>query len=1686
MKKFLSLVLALIMTMSLVTIGAGATEYRDLTDKDEIQYEEAVAVLNRIGVITGYEDGSFRPETELTRGAAAKIIVSLLIGPEAAANLPNATAPYPDVPASHTFAGVISYCKTAGIISGYGDGTFKPANSLTGFAFAKMLLGALGYKSEIEGFVDTGWTMNVARIGNVTGLFDRLDFDGSAAVNRETACQLALNTLKATMVTYGGTTLVTGAQALAVQGTQAMYVTSNNREINANINRRVISAANNEMTLEFGEEHFKDLRLEHDKYDPAYDEYGHPSNEWSWKKVTIGTFKLPANFTYTKQMSHLEDTDATKEKALGLRNYDTWSIDHRAAVGNWSSPSSVAGLNGAGVWKSPFDDATQITINGWDARVNDKDKGRLVSYDASVFNNQPKKPTGVPTIAEIADLTDNGVTVEVYVCPVDADFITNVVVTRTQLMKVKRIGSDFVTLEDIKPDSRGPRDDSDLKKITGYNAFAIDVTEKYDLHNSFLADVKDSNYDAYNALKDMKVGDYVAVVPYSTDEGKTWEVGEAYAPETVSGAFTKVDTYANVNKPKGSAVAITVGGTSYPINEWNKDLLDVTGAKIKATKKDVTLYLAKDGTVLWADEVGNSDAWMVVGDYYQATSAANKGKIGWFVHGWTIGGEEVDLDLGTIRGDAEKYAPGELVYYNIAEEGNGEYVLSKPSYSKKGDTKGWNHYKDGTDAKDDVNLDGEGVYEVSQYTFDAADSTMKTAKQYQINKRNGALALENYNTDTKDNPPVQYTLADNTPTVETDDDKAPGINAPVKHVNKTNATNANGVAPGIVAHEFKYSNLLYDGVKFIFVNFDAANGEVETIDFKSGVQNVDYQDLVRFNKYWKNIGTNDGQKFVLSAAEAYVNDKGLVKAVVIKSDSAEADLSKIAVITDTPGDKNWQKSSGAEGDRTDGMSYAKRYVTGPSFSMAEEKTGYFDKDYPIGTILVITEKENYIVGKYFHSSYYNNGNPDAVWVKGITALKNIENKNSEAGFLIGQPGSTVWTLDEKNQLTYDGVKDPEVVPGEDRIVDLLGDKFVSGYDTYLLNGKDLKGLVKVDKNTTFVDLRAINTDTIDDLGDLLDYDLSTVELRLLVNGNDSTDTFRHAYAVIVEKAVGKKDSVAQPGVKIEAVGTTYDEASKENRATVGSQVVLTAKVTDALTTANGISTTYQWYQVINGVTQPITGATSPIYVVSPVVLGPITYKVVVTNTDTNRKDVTKLTAEDKYTITGVTTKTPTGQSDVILKDGKTTLRGASLVDGRATHGTNNKVDVRFTVKVPAFAYINTAGNSSFTADVYVNGGTQPSESITTAVNFTGINATAGTLTFSGEVGSVNNYGTADKFKVEITGLNYEGIKVKFVDAAGDEIKDSRLFAENAVMDGTGNGLEVGLNSTAAEGKVTFTYLSGMDTASATGVTTTPVELTADGTVNSSNKANLFSGNVEALGTDWVKVQVDGLDSLTEKIAIKAKAHTDADLLNTTGVVITPAAKKIALFFVDDLVTTPVAATEKTVSVYAWYTEDPDGEKVTVSVKGPDGKSIGTSAVLSAQGKDKAVKVGEVKLTKTWEISKDDVTVVAGEVPTITSATFDGKKLTINLDPAVKLASGKLDKDALTVTAGTGATLTLLESSIKVDGSTITADVVAWDAGTADTVISVGSVVTNDVFETPVGTSKITINKDTLACTPSNA
>jgi hypothetical protein len=284
MKKFLSLVLALVMTMSLVTISAGA---KGFTDSSKVDYEDAVEVMQALGVIDGYTDGSFRPQTALNRGQAAKIICNMILGPTTAAALPVSSAPFSDVPVDNVFAGYIAYCAKEGIINGYTDGTFRPTAQLTGYAFMKMLLGALGYDAEIEGYTGVAnWGVNVAKQALGIGLADGNDnFVGTNTVTREEACLYAFNTLSAVMVKYGNKTTVTiGDSTITVGAGEATEVENNDTN----------ETFKDDDKLNFAEKYFTDLTTEE-----TVNDYGRPADKWTLKKTEIGTFAKKADKSYT-------------------------------------------------------------------------------------------------------------------------------------------------------------------------------------------------------------------------------------------------------------------------------------------------------------------------------------------------------------------------------------------------------------------------------------------------------------------------------------------------------------------------------------------------------------------------------------------------------------------------------------------------------------------------------------------------------------------------------------------------------------------------------------------------------------------------------------------------------------------------------------------------------------------------------------------------------------------------------------------------------------------------------------------------------------------------------------------------------------------------------------------------------------------------------------------------------------------------------------------------------------------------------------------------------------------------------------------------------------------------------------------------------------------------------------------
>ncbi len=197
-----------------------------------------------------------------------------------------------------TFAGYIAYCVESGLIDGYADGTFRPQGTLTGFAFLKMLLTALGYDSAIEGYTGPNWTVNVMGRATQIGLTDGNDeFVGNRAATREEACLYAVNALQATLVEYAdkGQEITVNGTVITTRPSVPTYITSSIAGAATSIDDTKDNTQN-DYTVEFAERYQPDLEL-----DRTIDVFGRPAHTWTWKGDEVGTYvdydKLVVEYT---------------------------------------------------------------------------------------------------------------------------------------------------------------------------------------------------------------------------------------------------------------------------------------------------------------------------------------------------------------------------------------------------------------------------------------------------------------------------------------------------------------------------------------------------------------------------------------------------------------------------------------------------------------------------------------------------------------------------------------------------------------------------------------------------------------------------------------------------------------------------------------------------------------------------------------------------------------------------------------------------------------------------------------------------------------------------------------------------------------------------------------------------------------------------------------------------------------------------------------------------------------------------------------------------------------------------------------------------------------------------------------------------------------------------------------------
>ncbi len=126
------------------TVGPGCL-FSDVCQSD--YFYTPVQYLVSHGAISGYSDNTFRPYTNATRQQLCKIIVNAEGWSINTTNGPH----FNDVAPGSTFYNVIETAYNHGIISGYTDGTFRPAANITRAQLSKIIVGAQAWTVNTTG-----------------------------------------------------------------------------------------------------------------------------------------------------------------------------------------------------------------------------------------------------------------------------------------------------------------------------------------------------------------------------------------------------------------------------------------------------------------------------------------------------------------------------------------------------------------------------------------------------------------------------------------------------------------------------------------------------------------------------------------------------------------------------------------------------------------------------------------------------------------------------------------------------------------------------------------------------------------------------------------------------------------------------------------------------------------------------------------------------------------------------------------------------------------------------------------------------------------------------------------------------------------------------------------------------------------------------------------------------------------------------------------------------------------------------------------------------------------------------------------------------------------------------------------------------------------------------------------------
>ena len=315
LKRALSLLLSSTMVLGMLVMGGSAAGYKDVDDSNVNQ--EAIEVLQTVGIMTGDQNGNFNPDGSITRNEMAVVMAHLL-------NLDydyyRGTNPFTDVP--EWAAPYVAACAAEGVVAGIGNGQYGGNQKVTAAQASLMVMKALGYFQNAEDF-GSDWQVATIRQASYINLFNNINANAESALTRAQVAQLVLNGLKAKMVDFTGDKGIQIGDVTVGYNAEYTARTNANKKYNSIDTGKTDIAGNNQYYVQLGEELYNgDLKLADDEADV----FGRPAHTWSFDGEKIGTY---VNYDlmvkeYTTSVTGKELYETVGKTAYGKYDFEAY------------------------------------------------------------------------------------------------------------------------------------------------------------------------------------------------------------------------------------------------------------------------------------------------------------------------------------------------------------------------------------------------------------------------------------------------------------------------------------------------------------------------------------------------------------------------------------------------------------------------------------------------------------------------------------------------------------------------------------------------------------------------------------------------------------------------------------------------------------------------------------------------------------------------------------------------------------------------------------------------------------------------------------------------------------------------------------------------------------------------------------------------------------------------------------------------------------------------------------------------------------------------------------------------------------------------------------------------------------------------------------------------------------------